>query len=64
MLVGLDPTTIALAKPVFIWRAVSVGGIATISVRTTDINFNMATFYYIYTKATSSNDAIISITLK
>ena len=60
--VGLNPGTIGPDK--YIWKSSSAGGIASLSIKTTDVNFNMGTFYYISIKATSPTDALINLTLK
>jgi hypothetical protein len=57
--IGLDPTKVTENE--YLWKVENVGGIATISVAQTDKNFHMATFYYIYTRALGSSNAIFSI---
>jgi len=60
--VGLNPGTIGPDD--YIWKSSSGGGIASLSIKTTDVNFNMGTFYYISVKAISATDALINLTLK
>ena len=59
--VGLDFNTIEQGN--YIWSASSAGGFASLSVKSTDKNFHMATWYYIVVKAVSARDAIINIEL-
>ena len=61
--VGLNPFTIT-GEEDYVWRTVSNGGIAQIQVRTTDRNFHLGTVYYVYIKAISAIDSIISLNLQ
>jgi hypothetical protein len=45
MYVGLDPDTVSADN--YVWGVKSSGGVATLSVKTTDENFHMATYYYV-----------------
>jgi hypothetical protein len=59
--IGLDPATIGPGN--YLWKMSNSVGIKTISVKSTDKNFHMATNYYIKTFA-NTEDSIFSITLK
>lgn len=59
--IGLNPSTLSSTN--YIWKGTTRNGVATITVKSTDANFHMATHYYVYTKAVSGSDAIVSITL-
>lgn len=61
MYVGLDPIGILNSDPTYIWSAKSDGRPAQIEVKTSDEALHLAAWYYIYTKAISSVDAILSI---
>ena len=51
MYVGLDPASL---PNTFIWKAVSVGGVASIAVKTTDVNFHIGAMYYNYIKSVAA----------
>ena len=64
MYVGLNAATVGPGSS-YVWKAVSSNlGVASIRVKTTDPNFHLGTIYYVYTKAVSVSDAIISINLR
>lgn len=69
--VGLDPATVGQGVPgADLWSAANVAGQAgpsppvTVAVKTTDKNFHMATFYYVYLYCSDGIDAIVSLTLR
>jgi hypothetical protein len=45
MYVGLDPNTVGPNN--YLWTVKSTGGVATLSVKTTDEKFHMATNYFV-----------------
>lgn len=49
MYIGLDPNTVGPDN--HIWGVKSQGGVATLSIKTTDMNFHMATYYYVMMQA-------------
>lgn len=60
--IGLNPDTVD--KGGHIWRgSTSTGRDIRIAVKTTDTNFHLATYYYVYIASTSSTDARIKLTL-
>lgn len=60
--IGLNPDTVD--KGGHIWSgSTSTGRDIRIAVRTTDTNFHLATYYYVYIASTSSTDARIKLTL-
>jgi stress response protein SCP2 len=60
--IGLNPDTVD--KGGHIWSSSTAGGRdVRISVKTTDADFHLATYYYVYYKSTSSQDANIRIEL-
>lgn len=60
--VGLDPETVD--KGGHLWSGSTVTGRdIRIAVKTTDSNFHLAAYYYVHIKSTSSNDAVIKLTL-
>lgn len=60
--IGLNPDTVD--KGGHIWAgSTSTGRDIRIAVKTTDVNFHLATYYYIYIVSTSSTDSRIKLTL-
>lgn len=60
--VGLDPATVGEGG--HLWSGSTVAGRdIRIAVKTTDANFHLATYYYLFIKSTSSLDAVIKLTL-
>lgn len=60
--VGSNPDTVD--KGGHIWASsTSTGRDIRIAVKTTDVNFHLATYYYIYIVSTSSTDSRIKLTL-
>ena len=51
MYVGLDSKTVGPNN--YLWNVKSVGGIASLQIKTTDANFHLATYYYVYMAANS-----------
>lgn len=45
MYVGLDPNTVGPEN--YLWTVKSEGGVAALSIKTTDDKFHMATWYYV-----------------
>ena len=62
MYIGLDPDTVGPDN--YLWKTSTVGNLAYLSVKTTDKNFHVGTYYYIYMKASQENDALINLYLK
>ena len=60
--VGLDPAKVGPQD--YIWKASSDGGVASLAIKTTDVSFHLATFYYISIYAVSGADALINLSLK
>ena len=58
--VGLDPDNVGPNS--YTWKAISRGGIAQLAIATTDQNFHMATWYYIYLRAIE--EALVTLQLK
>jgi hypothetical protein len=58
--VGLDPDTVGPGS--YTWKAVSRGGLAQLAIATTDRNFHMGTWYYIYLRAIE--EALVTLELK
>jgi hypothetical protein len=61
MYVGLDPETL---PGDYLWSAKTEGSLATLSIKTTDKNFHVGTYYYIYLAAGADNDALLNLHLK
>lgn len=65
MFVGLDPIGLnENSDRKYLWKTKSDQGLAQLEVQTSDDNFFMATFYYIYIKADSGENVIMSLKLK
>lgn len=60
--VGLDPKTVGPQN--HIWSASSKNGVAQLQVKTSDLNFHLSAYYYVYIESISGIDAIVSITLR
>jgi hypothetical protein len=60
--VGLDPAKVGPQD--YIWKASSDGGVASLAIKTTDVSFHLATYYYISIYAVSGADALIKLSLK
>jgi hypothetical protein len=58
--VGLDPDTVGPNS--YTWQAKSRGGIAQLAIPTTDKDFHLATWYYIYLRAVE--EALVTLELK
>lgn len=68
MYIGLDPQKLQLLKDEekvenFLWKSVAVDGVAKINVRETDPNFHLGTYYFVYIKSNSAENAIVRLTL-
>jgi hypothetical protein len=61
MYVGLDPDTVGPGN--YIWMQASQGGAATLSIKTTDLNFHMATYYYVKLFANDFQDTLLNLNL-
>jgi hypothetical protein len=62
MYVGLDPATVGPNN--YVWKGTQKSSLVnSIQVKTTDSNFHYGTMYYVYIKATSASDAVISLVL-
>ena len=65
ILVGTDPVAISQPGENYFWKASSDGGrVATIHVKTTDKNFHLGTYYYIYIRGVADEVSIIEFHLK
>lgn len=61
MYVGLNPDTL---PGEYLWSATTDSNIASLSIKTTDMNFHVGTYYYVHLAAGDSNDALLNIHLK
>lgn len=62
MFIGLDPDS--LGPDNYLWKVKSQGGVATLSIKTTDANFHMATYYYVTMQANSFQDTLLNLNLQ
>jgi len=60
--VGLNSATVGPQD--YLWKASSAGGVASLAIKTTDVRFHLATFYYVSVQAVSDADALINLSLK
>lgn len=62
MFVGLDSDTVGPDN--YLWTSKSEGGVATLSIKTTDENFHMATWYYVKLYANDFQDTLMNLNLQ
>ena len=62
MYVGLDQNTVGPDN--YIWSKKSEGGVASLSIKTTDNNFHIATWYYVSLYANDFEDTIMNLVLE
>lgn len=62
MYVGLDSATVGPDN--YLWRASTIGSLASLSIKQTDKNFHTGTYYYVYLQASDDNDALLNLYLK
>lgn len=61
MYVGLDQDTVGPDN--YIWHASTQGNLASMSIKTTDQNFHIGVYYYVYLQASDNNDALLNLRL-
>lgn len=61
MYVGLDPNTVGPDN--YLWSSKSEGGVASLSIKTTDDKFHMATWYYVKMFSNDFEDTLMNLNL-
>ena len=61
MYIGLDPDSVGITD--YLWKVESADGIAQLSIKTTDANFHLSTYYFVYIVPGPRKDAWFILSL-